>query len=85
MELEHLISREAPRNAILSSVARTDVPSLRTFLEILSRDDPKYDFDDIDYYAPPCMCYHINGEVPTMELLKLMPSNQCPCSRLNYL
>ena len=75
MELEHLISREAPWSAILSSVARTDVPLLRTFLEILSRDGPEYDSDDIDCYAPPRMCYHIDDEVLAKEAPRLMPLN----------
>ena len=35
LELEHLVSHEAPRSVILSSAVGTDVPSLRTFLEIL--------------------------------------------------
>ena len=34
LELEYLISRDVPRGAILSGVARADVPSLWTFLEI---------------------------------------------------
>jgi hypothetical protein len=40
----------------------TDIPSLRTFLEILSWNDPEYDSDDINYNAPPRMSYHIDGE-----------------------
>jgi hypothetical protein len=40
LELEYLISREAPRSTILSSVVGTDVPSLCTFLEILFREWP---------------------------------------------
>lgn len=35
LELEHLISREAPHGAILSGVAGTNVPSLHNFLRIL--------------------------------------------------
>ena len=71
--MEHLISHEAPWSAILSDVVGTDVPSLRTFLEILSGDGPEYDSDDIDYNAPLCMCYHIDGEDPTEEAPELMP------------
>ena len=41
LELEHLISREAPRSIILSDVAGTDVPSLRAFLEVLSGNGPQ--------------------------------------------
>ena len=73
MELEHLISCEAPQSTILSSVAWTDVPSLRAFLEILLGSDSEYDSDDVDYGAPPRMCYHINGEVLPKEAPKLMP------------
>ena len=51
----------------------TDVPSLRTFLKILSGNGPEYDFDDIDCYALPHKCYHINGEIPTKEGPKLTP------------
>ena len=71
LELEHLISREAPQSAIISGVVRTDVPSLCTFLEIFSGNDSEYDSDNINYHAPLCMCYHINGEVLTEEAPKL--------------
>ena len=47
---------------ILSSIAGIDVPSLHAFLEVLLGDKPEYDSDNIDYNAPPCMCYHIDGE-----------------------
>jgi hypothetical protein len=63
LKLEHLISHEATRSAILSGVAGTDVPSLRTFLEILSGNGLEYNSDDIDYDAPPRKCYYIDGEV----------------------
>jgi hypothetical protein len=63
LELEHLINRDAPWSTILSGAAGTDVPSLRAFLEILSGNGLEYDSDDIDYNNPPCMCYHIDGEV----------------------
>jgi hypothetical protein len=72
--LEHLISREAPRGAILSDAAGTDVLSLRTFLEILLGNDLEYDSNDIDYHAPPCMCYHIDCEVLPEEASGLTPS-----------
>ena len=52
MEVEHLISHEASRSAILFGAARTNVPSLSTFLENLLGNDLEYDSDDIDYYAP---------------------------------
>ena len=63
----------------------TDVPSLRTFLEILSENGPEYDSDDINYYASPCMCYHIDGEDPIKEAPELTTPNQSPNSRANYL
>jgi hypothetical protein len=85
MELEHLISRKAPRSTILSGAAGTDVPSLRGFLKILSGNDLEYDSDDIDYHAPPCMCYHTNGEVLLEEEApKLTPLDQSP-RRVAYL
>jgi hypothetical protein len=62
MDLDHLISREAPWSTILSGAAGTNVPSLCTFIEILSGNGPEYDSDDIDCYAPSRMCYHIDGE-----------------------
>jgi hypothetical protein len=65
--------------------AEADVPSLRTFLEILSRNGPECDFDDIDCYAPPRMCYHIDGKVPTEEAPELMPPDLSPYSCTNYL
>jgi hypothetical protein len=85
MELEHLISREASQSAILSGVAGTDVSSLCTFLEILSGSDSKYDSDDVDYSAPPRMCYHIDGEVLAEEASELTPPDQSPHSRAAYL
>ena len=74
LELEHLISHKAPWSAILYGAARTDVPSLCAFLEILLGNGPEYESDDIDYNAPPRMCYHIDGEaqpedVPGLTLL----------------
>jgi hypothetical protein len=53
MELEHLIRNEAPLCTILFGATGTDVPSLRTFLEILLGNSLKYDSDDIDCYVPP--------------------------------
>ena len=85
LELEHLVSRETPQSTILFGAARTDVLSLCTFLEILSGNGLEYDSDDIDCYAPPRMCYYINGEVPTDEAPKLMPPDLSPRSHTNYL
>ena len=42
------MSREAPWNTILSGTMGADVPSLRTFLEILLGNGSEYDSDDID-------------------------------------
>jgi hypothetical protein len=67
LELEHLVSHEAPQNAILSCAIGTDIPSLRAFLEVLLGDGPEYDSDDIDCYALPHMCFHID------DAPKLMP------------
>jgi hypothetical protein len=76
LELEHLISYDAPRSAILSDATGTDVPSLCTFLEILSGNGLKYDSDDINRYTPPRMCYHIDDEVLPKEASKPMPLDQ---------
>jgi hypothetical protein len=54
MELE----REAPQSIIFSGTPKIDVPSLRTFLEILLGNNPEYDSDDIDCCAPPHMLPH---------------------------
>ena len=62
-----------------------DIPSMCTFLEILSADGPEYDSDDIDCYAPPCMCYHIDDEVLAKEAPELTPPDQSPHSRVAYL
>jgi hypothetical protein len=62
LELEHIVSHDAPQSTTLSGAVGTDIPSLRTFLEILSWNDPEYDSDDINYNAPPRMSYHIDGE-----------------------
>jgi hypothetical protein len=75
MELEHLISREALQSTILSRAAGTDVPSLHAFLKILLGNGLEYDFNDIDFYASPHMCYHINGEVLAKEAPGLTPPN----------
>ena len=85
MELEHLINCEAPWSAILSGTAGTDVHLLCTFLEILLGDGLEYDSDDIDYNAPPCMCYHIDGKDPTEEAPKLTPPDKSPLSHVAYL
>ena len=73
LELERLVNHEMPRSVVLSDATGANVPSLRTFLKILLGTDLQYDSDDIDWYAPPCMCYHINIEVPTEEPPELMP------------
>jgi hypothetical protein len=78
LELERLVSRNTLRGGIPSGAAGVDVPSLRTFLEILSGNGLEYDSDDIDHYVPPCMCYHIDGEVPPEEAPKLTPPDQSP-------
>ena len=85
LELEHLISRKAPRSIILSRAVGTDVRSLRSFLEVLSGNGPEYDSDDIDYDDPPRMCYHVYGDDLAEEALGLMPPNQSPRSRMAYL
>jgi hypothetical protein len=40
MELEQLISHKAPWSAVLTAIVGTDIPSLHTFLEILSGNRP---------------------------------------------
>jgi hypothetical protein len=85
LELEHLISRDAPQSTIFSGAAGTDVPSLRAFLEILSGNGPEYDSDGIDYNDPLSMCYHIDGEVQPEEAPGLTPSDQSPRNRAAYL
>ena len=85
MELEHLISHEASRSTILSDTAGTEIPSLCTFLEILLGDDPEYDSDDIDCYAPPQMWYHIDVKVLAEEAPRLTPPDQSPYSCMAYL
>jgi hypothetical protein len=59
--------------------------AMRTFLKILSGNDPKYDSDNIDCYAPPRMCYHIDGEDPIEEAPELTPLDKSPRSHANYL
>jgi hypothetical protein len=83
--LEQLVSHEVPRSAILSGTMGADIPLLRTFLEILLGNDLEYDSNDIDCYAPSCMCYHINGEVPAEEAPELTPPDLSPRSHVNYL
>jgi hypothetical protein len=51
----------------------------------LSRNGPEYDSEDIDCYALPHVCYHIDGEDPIEEALELMPLDQSPRSHANYL
>ena len=85
LELEHLISCEAPRSTILSSVEGTNVPSLCTFLNILSGNGPDYDFDDINYNDPPCMCHHTDIEVLPKEAPRLTLPDQSPRNHVAYL
>jgi hypothetical protein len=63
-------------------MARTIIPSLHVFLEILLRNGPEYDSDNIDNNDPLRMCYHINGDDQVPELTS---SNQSPHSRMAYL
>ena len=56
-----------------------------SLLEILSRNGLEYDSDDIDYTAPPRMCYHIDAEVLAGEVPRLMPSDQSHRSHVAYL
>ena len=62
-----------PRSAIRSGTVGTNVSSLRTFLEVLSGNGPKYDFDDINYNTLPRMCFHIDDEDPIEEAPELTP------------
>jgi hypothetical protein len=62
-----------------------DVPSPHTFREILLGNRLEYNSNDIDCYASPRMCYHIDGKVPTKEVHELMPLDQSPRSHVNYL
>jgi hypothetical protein len=66
-----------PWSAIFSGTGGADIPSLRTFLEILSGNGPEYDSDDIDYYAPPCMCYYIDGIPSLHTFLEILLSMRC--------
>jgi hypothetical protein len=83
LELDHIITREAPRSAILSGMAGTNVPSLRAFLEILLRNGSEYDSDDLDCYASPRMCFHIDGENPVVDAPELMMPDQSPSNHTN--
>ena len=85
LELEALISREAPQSIILSSTAGIDVPSLRIFLEVLSCNGPEYDSDDANYDASPLMCYHVHGDNLAKEAPGLTPPDQSPHSSVAYL
>ena len=84
MELEHLISREAPRGTILFDAVGIDVPSFCAFLKILSGNGLEYDSDDIDYNDPSRKCYHINGEAQPKEASGLTPPDKSPYSRVAY-
>jgi len=57
---------------------RANVPSLRTFLEILTRNGPEYNSNNNDYYGLPRMCYHINGKDLDKEVPKITPPDQSP-------
>jgi len=85
LELEHFISREAPRSAILSIALGTDISSLHAFLETLSGNGLEYDSNNINHNAPPCMCYHIDGEDPAEEAPELMPPDQSHRSHVAYI
>ena len=74
-----------PWRTIISGVVGTNVPSLRTFLEILLGNGLEYDSDDINCDAPPSMCYHIDGKDPIEEAPRLTPPDQSPRSHAAYL
>jgi hypothetical protein len=50
---------------ILSGAARTDVPLLCNFLEILLGLRPKYDSNDADGFSLSCECFFIADMSPT--------------------
>jgi hypothetical protein len=83
LELEHIVSREAPQSTILYGVVRTNVPSLCAFLEILLGNDPEYDSDDLDCYASPRLCFHIDDKNLVDDAPELMALDQSPSSRMN--
>ena len=80
LDLEHLISRKAPRSIILSVAAGTDIPSFRAFLEVLLGNGREYDSDDIDYDDLSCMCYHVDGDDLAEQAPGLTPPDQSPHS-----
>ena len=45
----------------------------------------EYDSNDIDYDAPPCMCYHVDGDDHAEKAPRLTPPDESPCSRVAYL
>lgn len=64
----------------------TDVPSLQTFLEILSRNGPEYDSNSIDCYSLSRECFHIDGEIPADEAPELTSLDlMSPRSHAKYL
>ena len=73
MELEHLISCEAPRSIILAGAAGADVPLLCAFLEVLLGNRLEYDSNDINYDAPPRLCYHVDSDNLAEEAPGLTP------------
>jgi hypothetical protein len=80
MELDHLISWDAPRGAILSGAACADITSLDTFHEILSGNGLEYDSDDIDYYCPSHECFHIDYDNPINDALSSRRRTRVPAA-----
>lgn len=84
LELEHLISQQAPQGAILSVAAGADVPTPCTFFQILFGNGLEYDSDDVDYYSLSYMCFHIDGDNPTDDAAELTLPDQSPRSHTDY-
>jgi len=85
LKLEHLVGREAPRGVILSGAVGTDVPSLRNFLEVLSRYGLEYDSDNVDYFSPSRECFFINDRAAAVDAPDLTPPDLSPTSHAAYL
>lgn len=84
LKLEHLVSREALHDVILSGASGTDVPSLRNFLEILSGLRPEYDSNDTGYFRPSRECFFIADGACIDTSPNLTPLDLSPTSPAAY-
>jgi hypothetical protein len=86
LELERLVSQKALHGVVLLGDTMTDVPSLCTFLEIFSRVDLEYDFDEAnDYSLAQHTSFCLHWDKVADDDVEVMALDLSPTSHVTYL